>query len=341
MATIIKRGDRYNVRVRRLGFAPVSRSFDTLADAKEWARLKEREADRGELGPDPKALQSITLRQLVERYQKDVIPKLRSSKKEAYIVNAFLKHDICDKPLSSLTTADFARYRDKQLEKVTAKSLSRMLSPINHMFHVARDEWDVPLRENPLDKLKLKVIDNKRTRRLQAGELERLLAAGTDRSRSPYTILIVRFALETAMRRGEILSLRWSDIDMERSLATVRESKNGHSRVIPLPPAAKAILDEAKAIAEHRKKTSASVFPVSINAFRLSWQRLVNSTKIENLHFHDLRHEAISRLFELGLTVPEVAQISGHRTLGMLMRYAHANNTAVRAKLGIGELPAD
>jgi len=196
------------------------------------------------------------------------------------------------------------------------------------MFRVAADEWDLPV-SNPLDRLRLKVVDNKRQRRLLAGELDRLIAAAKS-TKNPYTLLVVRFALETGMRRGEILALNWREVDLQRLSVSVLEAKNGHSRVIPLSSRAVAILQEARRLQDDQ---SASVFPMSANGFRLSWERLVKRANITGLHFHDLRHEAISRLFEYGLTAPEVASVSGHRDMRMLFRYAHANQTTVREKM--------
>ena len=189
------------------------------------------------------------------------------------------------------------------------------------------------------------------------------------------------------MRRGEILALKWDDIDFPRATATIRESKNGYSRTIPLTPKALNILDNTlicvgNGIAseplslntsmninklsyttidrnnsseivqsypytsnpvsytsvssnqEPKLSPSANVFPTTANAVRLLWQRITKEAGIVDLHFHDLRHEAISRFFELGLTVPEVASISGHRDARMLLRYAHGRLSEIHRKLG-------
>lgn len=220
---------------------------------------------------------------------------------------------------------------------ITAKSAKRFLSPIQRMFEVAMDEWDIPLRENPLSRFKLKVIDNKRQRRLLHGELDGLIEAGK-KTRNPLVLPIILFAIETAMRRGEILALRVRDIDLERHSATVRESKNGYSRTIPLSSAAVTLLTDAIGrMDEKDRQKNGRLFPTTPIALRLAWDRLTKRARIDDLHFHDLRHEAISRLFELGLTVPEVASVSGHRDMRMLFRYAHANHVSIRAKLAAVE----
>ena len=340
MASIRKRGDRYHVQVRRLGVPSQTQSFLKLSDAKEWARLRETQADRGELGPDRKVLETITLASLVIRYRDEIVKTKKGAEVENIILDAFLRHPICKKRLSELTTADFATYRDERLKSITGKSLKRQLSPISNMFEVARTDWKIPLKDNPLTELTVKASDNKRERRLRDGELDRLLEAAK-KNRNPLVVLIVRFALETAMRRGEILALRIRDIDLQRHSATIRESKNGHSRTIPLSSAALAVLEDATSRMKDRSEaTNSRVFPVTPLAVRLSWDRLTKRAKIDDLHLHDLRHEAISRLFELGLTVPEVASISGHRDMRMLFRYAHASHASIRAKLATKPQPS-
>ncbi|WP_431197872.1 site-specific integrase [Roseibium album] len=119
-------------------------------------------------------------------------------------------------------------------------------------------------------------------------------------------------------------------MDLKRRSATILESKNGYSRTIPLTPTAVALLRGLNREAE-------TVFPLTANALRMAWERMPARTDIEDLHFHDLRHEAISRFFEMGLTVPEVASISGHKDMKMLMRYAHADTTRLAKKLEAAE----
>jgi integrase len=178
------------------------------------------------------------------------------------------------------------------------------------LFEVAKDEWGLPIRENPLSKLRLAIPHHRRERRLNEGELE-WLSQSAQRCRNKLTLPIILIALETGMRRGEILSLEWKNINEERQSLLLPHTKNGHSRIIPLSERALAILKSLP-------RTDERVFPMTTNAFRLAWERLRARAGITDLHFHDLRHEAISRLFEFGLSVPEVALISGHRDPRML-----------------------
>ena len=151
-----------------------------------------------------------------------------------------------------------------------------------------------------------------------------LIAASSCRNR--YIAPIILFAIETGMRRSEILSLRWEHIQRESSSLLIPHTKNGRSRFIPITQAVNSILTGIF-------KKDARVFPISANAFRLAWERLRARAGATDLHFHDLRHEAISRFFEKGLNVPEVALISGHRDPRMLFRYTHPKPHIIVQKL--------
>jgi len=325
MATIRKRGAKWQVQIRRVGFPPISRSFHVHKDAEAWARQSEVKADRSELSSDPKILHRITLGQLVERYRDTVSVKKRGYEVEKIVLTAFLRHPICRKPLSHIRTEDFAAYRDERLKTIKVTTLKRELSPLHNLFEVARDEWSLPLPENPLGKLRLRLPPHRRERRLREGELDRLTTAARS-CRSPLILPIILVAVATGMRRGEILSMRWDHIDRERRSLLIPDTKNGHSRIIPLTT-------EAAEVLEAVPETGDRVFPLSANAFRLAWDRLRARADLKDLHFHDLRHEAISRFFEMGLSVPEVALISGHRDARMLFRYAHPLIAEISKKL--------
>ncbi|MGU3329450.1 site-specific integrase [Methylobacterium mesophilicum] len=148
--------------------------------------------------------------------------------------------------------------------------------------------------------------------------------AGT---RVSYLRPLIILALETGMRRGELLSLEWAGIDIGAGLAHLTTSKNGYGRSVPLTPKAIATLDDIPV-------KDKLVFPVNANAVRLAWERLRKRANLEHVKLHSMRHEAISRMFELGLSIPEVSIVSGHRTLSCLQRYTHLKPENVAAKLG-------
>jgi integrase len=325
MATIRKRKDRWQAQVRRKGSSPVSKTFTLQKDAFLWARQMEIFADRGEIpSVQQKLAADSSLSDLITRYIQTVTSTKRSAEYETIILQALLRHPISQKSLKELQVKDFANYRDERLKEISGASLRRQLNPIRHMFQIAINEWGIPLKENPLDKVTLKAKDNRRERRLKDGEYQKLLQAARTRQ-NPYIEKIIVFAIETGMRRGEILNLCWDQVDLKRRSVTILESKNGYSRTIPITQLAAFTLQSLS-------KDDARVFPTTANSLRLAWDRMLKGTGIEDLHFHDLRHEAISRFFEMGLTVPEVASISGHRDTRMLLRYAHADRGRILEK---------
>ena len=137
---------------------------------------------------------------------------------------------------------------------------------------------------------------------------------------------MVDFAIETGMRRSEILSLRWENLSDQERIASLPDTKNGSKRDVPLT------LKAAKVIANLPAHTE-NIFPTSDYAVRHAWDRLIKRASIEDLKFHDLRHEAVSRFFEMGLSVPEVALISGHKDYRMLARYTHMTAENILNKL--------
>jgi integrase len=339
MATIRKRGRKWQVQIRRLGLHPVSRSFHIRKDAELWARQMELEADRYGLPSDPKALQRVTLRELVERYRDTVSVRKRGYEIERIVLNAFLRQPFCRKRLSDIRTQDFALYRDQRLKEVKPNTLKRQLCSLQHMFEVARDEWGLPIQENPLHKLKLSSVDQRPERRLRPGEYEALTGAA-GQCRNVLILPIIQLAIETGMRRGEILNARWSHLNSADVSLLILDTKNGYSRTIPLTPTAFQILVRLKTGIEGGEGDCSAgsdfLFPISANSVRRAWKRVTKRAKLNDLRFHDLRHEAISRLFEVGLTAPEVALISGHRGMRMLSRYSHPLRQIIARKLGHG-----
>jgi integrase len=274
----------------------------------------------------------VTLGQLVERYRDTVSVRKRGYEVERIVLNAFLRHRICRKPLSEVGPSDFASYRDERLKAIKASTLKRELAPLHNMFELAKEEWGLALRDNPLRKVRVASVQGRRERRLKNGELDQLIVAART-CRNPLILPIILLAVETGMRRSEILSLRWEHIDPQARSLLIPHAKNGYPRLVPLTNATTEIIATVP-------KSGDRVFPISSNAFRLAWERLRRRAGLGELHFHDLRHEAISRFFERGLTVPEVALLSGHRDARMLFRYTHPVREEIIRKLDGGPHPA-
>lgn len=330
MAAIRKlKSGKYEVQVRRKGFAPISKTFLMKGDADQWARHMETKADRGDMPAPVKVLDGYTLKHIVERYRNEVTVKKLSADSETYLLNAFLRQPIAKLTLAQLTPSHFTTYRDKRLKVVKAGTVNRELSIVKHALDVAVREWDVPIRINPLSQLKKLKVNNARSRRLTDEEYQHLMDA-IDGTRNDLIKPLMDFAIETGMRRGEILRVKWNEIDWGSRTLHIPITKNGHARTIPLTIKAIAILDDLSQQSDADKNRP---FPLSDEAAKQAWRRLVERSGVEDLHFHDFRHEAISRFFERGLSVSEVALISGHRDFRMLFRYTHLKAEDLAKKL--------
>jgi integrase len=327
MATVRKRGDTWQVQVRRKGLPNQTKSFHRRTDALQWARQMEVQADRNDLPMDRAVLEQVSLADLLVRYRDTVVPAKRGCEIETIIINAFLRSPLAKTKLCALRQEAFAAYRDKRTQTVKAATINRELGVIQHALDIARNEWSIPLRENPLRKVRRPRNALSRDRRLQEGEWD-MLMAGCSKCRNMLVEPLICLAVETGMRRGELLSMRWSDIDYENRTLHIPVTKNGHPRTIPITDAA---LDIIEGLTD--TKTDERIFPLTIESVKLAWRRLTDRTGLEDLHFHDLRHEAISRFFEMGLSMPEVALISGHRDARMLFRYTHLRAEDVGRKL--------
>ena len=203
------------------------------------------------------------------------------------------------------------------------------LNSLSHLFDVAVKDWGIPMVANPAKLVRRPQVARGRDRRLSGAEESRLMAA-CKATRAPMLAPVVRFAIETGMRMGEILALRWSDVDLPGRVATLNDTKTGDARQVPLSTAAIAAMS-----ALPRHMSDGRVFWTWKRADSLEnvWRRAVKAAGIEDLRFHDLRHEAVSRFFELGLNPMEVAAISGHKTLQMLKRYTHLKASELVKKL--------
>ena len=320
MASLRKRGERWQVQIRRQGAPPVSKSFYSKSAAKTWALKTEALIESGEYTHHQSTYEMLS--DILERYRDEVSAYKRGATPEIYRINNVLKHPIASERLKHLKPSIFAQFRDERLSQVSSSSVRRELVILRHCLSLAINEWGIPLKENPILKINIPRESQPRERRVSNGELKRLL------SNCKHTALrlSIELALETGMRRSELLNIKWQDVDLDRGLMHIPLTKNGSSRTIPLTPRAVELLSCYGG-------SSCSVIPISANALRLAWERLCRRCGMIDLRFHDLRHESVSRFFEMGLTIAEVQLISGHKDVRMLMRYTHLKPEAIRDKL--------
>ena len=323
MATYRKRNGKWQAIVRNKDIGTIAKTFTNKTTAIRWASEQEIRLEDGRFG---KLLpEEVTLADLLSRYKDEITPQKRGAPAELRRLNRLLSDPISQYSVNKLSSRILAQFRDRRL-KNGQRACQYDLVLIRHCLKVATYEWGLLLERNPVDFVKLPPYPKTRERRLLPGEFEDLRHAACETS-NPCVWPVVVFAIETAMRRGEILALQWQDICVEDKIARLHLTKNETSRDVPLSSTALAILIEQKA------KGASSPFPINDNAFRLAWDRLKRRAGLRDLRFHDMRHEAISRFFEQGLNIAEVALISGHKDPRMLFRYTHLKAKDVLKKL--------
>jgi integrase len=323
VATFRKRNGKWQAIVRQKDIGTVSRSFIRKTQAIKWALEQEERIERGVFGSIEPS--EVILGELLKRYSQEIAAAKRGAETELKRLKRLINDPISNHSIDQLTSKVLASFRDRRLID-GQRTCQYDLILIRHCLKIATSEWGLMLSVNPVDQIKKPPSPKARERRLNDGEYERLETA-SKLTQNPHIWPIVVFAIETGMRRGEILGLSWDNIDLIRRTAFLPLTKNGSSREVPLSSKAVSVLQQ------QRPRTDTHPFPVNANAFRLAWVRLRSRASLNGLRFHDLRHEAISRFFEMGLSIPEVALISGHKDVNVLFRYTHLKVDSLVSKL--------
>jgi integrase len=324
MASFRKRSNDWQARIRRKGYPDITKTFSKRSDANAWARQVENDIDKGSFVSRVEA-ENTTLSELLNRYLNEITPNKKHFKIEACRIKAWLKNPLSQRYLSTLRTTDFALWRDERLQQGKSSNTVKLeLAIISNLYTVARAEWGFESLENPIRFLRMPKLPNGRTRRVSNQEIELLI----QNSGSKELPIILKLAVETAMRRGEIVSIRWNAVDFSKRTIHLKETKNGESRIVPLSSEAINVLRN------HPRRINGKVFDMTAHAVTYAFIRASKRVGLEDLHFHDLRHEAVTRMFEKGLNIMEVGSISGHKTLQMLKRYTHLKAEELALKLG-------
>lgn len=325
MASIRKHGNKWQVRINRKGHAELSQSFLNRADAERWSRQIEVQLDQGTF-VDISEAQVTSFTDVIERYRREVTPAKKGAKQEGYRLDVLKRSKLARLALGSIRSTDIAKYRDERKLVVAANTVKNELNTISAIFEQARGDWGL-VTNNPCQSVRRPVSPRGRSRRLTPAE-EALVLASCRSSRAKYLHTAAVLAIETGVRLGELCKLRWDSIDLGRSVAILIDTKNGEDRAIPLSKKAVASINALP------RQSDVRLFPVEPDSVKQSFRAAVKRAKVPNFHFHDLRHEAVSRFFEKGLNMVEVATISGHKTLAMLQRYTHLRVEDIAAKLG-------
>lgn len=343
MATIEKRQTEgkthYRAKVRLRGYPSESATFERFSDAKAWAQKTESDMRAGRYFGEAKR---HTFDELADKYLADrETSRLRSYADRVRQVGhwraAFGSHLLHD-----VTPARISAERDKLLNETgkdgerrrDGPTVTRYLAALSAClsYGVESLQW---LESNPCRRIKKPSENQGRVRFLSDDERDKLLAA-CRASDNPHLLLAVVLSLTTGARQGEIMGLRWSQIDFQRRVISLHETKNGDRRALPLAGESMTLLRER---AKVRPLHDDRVFPVAgygeraFDAVRPSWHAALLEAGVTDFRWHDMRHTAASYLTMAGVSPTEIAKVTGHRTMQMLARYSHLSDEHV-VKLG-------
>ena len=324
MASIRNRNNKWQARVIRKGHNTITKTFLTRQDSEKWARSIEIEIDRGTFINTDFA-QKTLFKEILQKYLDDVAPNMRSADNQIIRVRKLMKHPIAEVNMAHLSPKHMADYRDERLKVIKPNTVIRELAILSSVINHARREWGLSVI-NPVTMIKKPSSTQGRDRILNDEELGRLFIQLE--KISPWYKPLAEFALETAMRRGELMSLLWVNVNFEKSIAFLPLTKNGDSRYVPLSMKAIKILKLLPQDIEGR------VFPLNKSSVSVLFLRAARRAKISDIHFHDLRHMALTKLSVKFTNILELASISGHRELKMLQRYVHIKAEDLVKKLG-------
>lgn len=347
MAYFEHRKAGWRAQIRRKGLPSISRTFDRRSEAVAWAHEIELELRRGNLSIIQTESTRPTFNEIAERYITDALPALRSAKTSLSFLRRAQEHFGLSL-VTAIRGVDIATWRDDLLRSgMGPRSVTYCLSVLSATFTYAARELSIHLPSgNPVQLVRKPKLPPGRDRRLRQGELEALLHAASD-SKSVGLKQVITLAVETSMRLGELLDLHWKHIDLRARTAHLPMTKNGTSRTVALSTAAVDAFNELRS-----KRPVGRVFGWgSKYSLEKAWsrcraraqedyraacievQQAPDPSFLADLRFHDLRHEATSRLFERGLGIMEVASMTGHKSLSMLKRYTHVDASRLAQKL--------
>lgn len=347
MASIEKRqsqeGDvAFRVKVRIKGHPTQTATFTRLTDAKHWAQQTEAAIRERRYFKTSEAKRH-TLEEAIDRYIKHVLPSKPKSEKDQKVQLNWWKQYLGQYVLADITPALIAQYRDELGKGITPRgrlrtpsTINRYLAVLSHLFTIAVNEWGW-IEDNPLRKVNRPKEPNGRVRFLNDSEREKLLAVAKE-SNSKYLYLIIVLCLSTGARKMEIVGLKWQDVDLDRGIITLHETKNGERRILPLAGHALELMKQHKSA---KCFDTDLVFPSDYNPkqpidVRTPFETALKRAEITNFRFHDLRHSAASYLVMNGASLPEIAAVLGHKSFQMVKRYAHlsdAHTAGVVAKM--------
>jgi integrase len=314
MAYIRRRKGAWQSVIRVQGYPTITKTFTTKVDATRYSRDLENKLFRQK--HDIAKKKFPIMREALIRYRDEVVVHKRSKEMESKLIGYILSEGFVNYGINLVDRSLIASYRDRALRSLKSSSVNRRLAIISHFFTICKKEWGYDV-SNPVLSIRRPTNPEPRERRFSSEELDKIFTCNRT---NPHMKFIVRLALETGMRRSEIANIKPENVKGNTLKITVAKVK---PRTIPLTPKAVQLLKDNLPIR------------MSSNAIHLSWVRITKKHEIEDARFHDLRHEALSRMFEVkSLNVPEVQLISGHLEPRTLMRvYANLRPKDLADKL--------
>ena len=329
MATLRKHYGRWQGIVRRVGNKPIYKSFNSKTDARKWCRSMETKLDRGDYS-DYREANKLTLGNLFKRYLSENKHKAKKQwRNEEYRVGQLLNDTISDINLLRFSTKHLAEFRNRRLESVKSATYNKDFNFISVVISTAINDWGIYIPHNPCKMMKRETEDKPRKRVLENDEQSRLIEACA-LSENIYLKPMVQFSIETSVRQGELLKIKYEHINFKKRLVTLYDTKNGEDRTIPLSQKAFTILCSLP------RQFNGRMFPMTRHSLKFWWRQALKKAKIKGLRWHDLRRHAITIMFEeKGLDVPTVQLISGHKNpMVLLNTYTKLNPEKLVSKLG-------
>ena len=338
MATIQKRKKAWRAQVRRNGES-ISATFDSKVEAEAWAITTESKIIGGvaaeAIVSEHIVAVSPSAADIIKRYADEVSPNKRGGRWEQIRLRMLIRrYPLFQRPITSITGADIAEWRDTRLVQVSPSTVNRELCLISSVFTQAMKEWRLGLTANPCSQVTKPRKPRPRTQRVSVAERQKIIEQlGWDGKSEPETqsqwvAFAFYLALETAMRKGEILSLTWADVDFEGRGAHLDMTKNGDERDVPLSKAAMTLLR----IVQDRRPTE-PVVPVQAGHFDKLFRDAKRGADLSHIHFHDSRREAATTMAPKLSNVLELAAITGHKSLSMLQVYYKPKAADLAARL--------
>jgi len=324
---------KHRVRVRLKGFPEISKTYETEAEARQFADGIEFAIRNGLYKPPSQAI-TRTVSELFERYRETVLPRKPASERKQRAQLALVERMLGDIPLAEVTAARIASLRAELLAGETqygtprsGSTANRYLALLSHVLSFAERElgW---IETNPMRRVRKLKEPRGRVRRLTKPEVKDLLAA-CRASRNPNLHLAVLLAVSTGMRRGEILGLRREHVDRERKRVVLERTKNGDRRAVPLSgPAFDALKEKLSTPGQPQDLIFPGRVPDKPVDIHTAWTRVVKTVGLKDFRFHDLRHAAASFLLEASASLPQLSEILGHKSVQMIKRYGHLSESA-------------